>query len=48
MPNPEEKQRNPSGTYYLHDGTARALAYMVLVRQGAIPFEPAEAFVTAR
>jgi len=47
-PNPEEKQRNPSGTYYLHDGTARALAYMVLVKQEAIPFEPVEAFLAAK
>jgi hypothetical protein len=44
-PQPEEQRPNPSGLYYLHDGNGRCLAYMVLILQEKLRFEPVEAFL---
>jgi hypothetical protein len=43
-PNAGERLSNPNGLYYLHDGTGRALPYLMLVKEGHIPFEPVMAF----
>jgi len=40
-----EGDRNPSAKYYVHDGTGRCLAYMVLILQEKLRFEPVEAFL---
>jgi len=41
----DERRDNPAGQYYLHDGTGRALSYMILVKEDAAMFDPVEAFL---
>jgi hypothetical protein len=40
-----EKSSNPSGTYYLHDGLGRMLAYAYLISRRQLHFRPVEAFL---
>lgn len=41
----DERRENPAGQYYLHDGTGRALSYMILVKEIAATFNPVEALL---
>jgi hypothetical protein len=41
----DEKRRNPVGSFYLHDGLGRMLAYAYLISRSEIPFSPIEAFL---
>lgn len=43
-----EKREASNATYYLHDGYGRGLPYMMLLKQGVIPFEPVEVFLAER
>ncbi|WP_265592639.1 hypothetical protein [Verrucomicrobium sp. BvORR034] len=43
-PNGLEKFRNPEGNYYIVDGAARCLAYMMLIVSGQLQYDPIEAF----
>lgn len=43
-PFPGELKWNPKGSFYLQDGTARALAYMMLILECKVPFQPVEVF----
>ncbi len=43
--NGDERAQNPGGTFYLHDGTGRALPYLILVMEGRIAFEAIMAFL---
>ncbi len=43
--NKHEMAWNPAGRFYLHDGSARALAYLVHLRQGGTGESPVEAFL---
>jgi hypothetical protein len=40
-----ERDTNPDGSYYLHDGAGRSLPYMILVARGELPFAVVEAFL---
>ncbi len=40
-----ERSKNPSGTYYLHDGIGRLVPYLYTILNEAKPFVPVEAFV---
>jgi hypothetical protein len=44
-PNDSEKQANPAGQYYLHDGSGRGLSYMILIKENAAMFDPIEVFL---
>jgi hypothetical protein len=43
--NPDEKAQNPSGTYYLHDGYGRLLAYLYAIAYEGREYLPIEAFL---
>lgn len=45
---PSEISQNPSARYYLLDGAGRALAWMILMDEEALPDEDVEAFVAER
>jgi hypothetical protein len=45
---PNERQGNPSGSYYLQDGNGRCLPYAILIHQGKLSYEPVEAFLADR
>ncbi len=47
-PNWIEIRDNPLGTYYLQDGTARALAYMMLILERKIRFQPVEVYTVTQ
>jgi len=40
-----ERNGNPTGTYYIHDGMGRLLAYLYMVEYGGRRFFPVEAFL---
>ena len=42
---PSERRSNPEGSFYLHDGLGRCLAYLALLKEGRIVFSPVEAFL---
>jgi hypothetical protein len=41
----DEKRRNPSGTFYLHDGLGRMMSYAYAISRGVVAFSPVEAFM---
>jgi hypothetical protein len=43
--NADEKRQNPAGTYYLHDGFGRLLAYLYGIAYEGRPYSPIEAFL---
>ena len=43
--NHDERTKNPSGTYYLHDGLGRLLAYSYLLTYKGFAYCPVEAFL---
>jgi hypothetical protein len=43
--NADEKAENPSGTYYLHDGFGRLLAYLYMIAFEGREYSPIEAFL---
>ena len=46
--NAGEKADNPSGSFYLHDGTGRLLAYLYLVAFEGRRYNPVEAFLATQ